>query len=129
MSSVPAVLVVDDEPTVCRMMARVLSEEGYRVYLAGSGEDALVIACQLGGRLGMVVTDIAMAGMDGIELASFLARLEPAPRVLLISGAGCLPLTLLPGPFLLKPFEPDSLIAQVRAVLGPARAMTLQAAG
>jgi CheY-like chemotaxis protein len=88
MSSLPAVLVVDDEPGVCRMMSRVLNEAGYRVYSANCGEEALVIACQLGERLGLVVTDIRMPTMDGVELASYLGRLEPPPRLLFVSAQG-----------------------------------------
>ena len=121
MSSVPAVLVVHDEPTVCRMMARVLSREGYRVLTAGSGYEALVIACQLGGRLGMVVIDAHMPGMDGSELAEYLHRLEPAPHVLFVD----LPRVEL----LLRPFDPRELVARVELVLGRAESLTAKVAG
>jgi CheY-like chemotaxis protein len=129
MSSLPAVLVVDDEPGVCRMMSRVLTEAGYRVYSANCGEEALVIACQLGERLGLVVTDIRMPTMDGVELASYLGRLEPPPRLLFVSAIDRLPKDRLPGPLLIKPFRADHLQRHVEKMLGPARAPSLPAAG
>ena len=129
MSSVPAVLVVDDERAVCRLMAKVLIDAGYRVLMAGSGEEALVIACQLGGRLAMVVTDVHMPGMDGTELAGCLSLLEPAPQVLFVVSSTGSPIGPPPGPFLLKPFQPADLTARVELMLGPAQALTSGIAG
>ena len=113
-----AVLVVDDDVVLCQIMARTLAEEGYHVFTAGCGEDALVMACQLGGQLGLVVTDIRMPEMDGVELASHLAGLNPAPRILFVSGYGPAVGSDLPAPLLPKPFSPQQLLSRVRAMIG-----------
>jgi len=116
MSVVHTVLVVDDDTMVRTLAARVLVLEGYRVLMAGNGEEALSIARASVGKLSLVVTDIRMPEMDGTELAAHLARLTPAPPVLFVSG-----FTVhgdLPGPFLPKPFAPRALAEQVRAILG-----------
>ncbi len=118
MTSMQAVLVVDDDPMLCRVMAQALAEGGYHVFTAGTGEDALVMACQLGGRLGLVVTDIRMPEMDGPELASHLAELNPPPRILFVSGYGTVTGGDLPCPLLAKPFTPQQLVSRVRAMIG-----------
>ena len=86
MMAVRSILVVDDDPLLCRIMARTLVEEGHQVYTAENGEEGLVKACQLGMRLALVITDVRMPVMDGLELAGHLARLDPAPPVLFVSG-------------------------------------------
>ena len=80
------------------------------------------MACQLGGRLGLVVTDIRMPEMDGTELATHLAGLNPAPRILFVSGFGTVARSALPGPLLPKPFTPQQLVNQVRSHYRGARA-------
>jgi CheY-like chemotaxis protein len=116
------ILVVDDDPGLRQMMARALSQEGYRVLTAAGGEEALTLAGTLLERLSLVVTDIRMPDMDGLELAAHLAQLTPSPHVLFVSGY--VPLAAgasLPGPFLSKPFSPDALASQVRRLLRVAR--------
>jgi DNA-binding NtrC family response regulator len=66
--------------------------------------------------VGLVVSDVAMPRMGGIELPTLIRRQWPVIPVPLISGyAG--PSTGYPGPFLAKPFTPDALIASVKALL------------
>ncbi|HYC33588.1 MAG TPA: response regulator, partial [Gemmatimonadales bacterium] len=102
---------------LCQIMARTLDEEGYRVHNAPNGQAALVTARQLGPELALVVTDLRMPIMGGSELAGHLARLEPAPRVLFVSGYGFAE-EALPGPLLAKPFRPEALVAEVRRLIG-----------
>ena len=94
-------LVVDDDPLVRGLMARVLVEEGFPVVTAASGEEGLVAAQALEGDLPLGVTDIRMPGMDGIEMAERLVQLRRAPRMLFVSGYT--PPSRLPGPLLIKP--------------------------
>src|SRR5688500_13465879 len=111
----PVVLVVDDDPMVRGLMARALVEEGFPVVTAESGEEALVVAQALEGDLPLVVTDIRMPGMDGVEMAERLVQLRRARRVLFVSGYTP-PVSLL-GPLLNRPFSPQALVDALRRML------------
>src|SRR6476659_6665387 len=113
---VPAILVVDDIESVRRFTRRVLEEEGYQVWEAGDGVEAL--GWLLRGVVDLVVTDIRMPVMDGWELAAHVRAMNPSPPILFISGydAHVGPQNL-PGPVLAKPFRPDQLAASVRRLL------------
>jgi PAS domain S-box-containing protein len=118
-------LVVEDEPSVRDMVARVLIDQGYDVLQAANGVEALEAVDRLGtdGELRLVVTDLAMPVMGGRELARRLAegRAEPVP-LLFISGYTDDELVrqnlLEQGQqFLPKPFSPDTLAARVRRLV------------
>ena len=109
------VLVVDDDAMLRELLARVLVEEGYDVLTAEDGEQAIAIASTLDGRLGLVVTDILLPAMDGLELAARLAYLKPPPPVMFISGFT--DDRDVPGPMLAKPFGPAAFIEQVGRTL------------
>jgi CheY-like chemotaxis protein len=109
------VLVVEDDPMLRGILAEALSSEGHAVLTAGNGEEALAIAGTLIGQLGLVVTDVLLPVMDGLELADRLACLNPAPPVLFISGVRTK--RVLPGPVLSKPFGPEAFLAQVGRLL------------
>jgi PAS domain S-box-containing protein len=117
------VLVVEDEPAVRALAARVLQADGFQVLEAPHGEAALEL---LGGHLGAVqavVADVSMPIMGGRELAERLALSHPGTPVLLMSGypadelerQGMLPHSGTP--LLSKPFSPEVLVEQVRALV------------
>ena len=106
------VLVVDDEDVVCRFTARVLAEAGFRVLEAHSGAEAVSLLSALDGAVQLVVSDIAMPEMTGVELSALMAHRWSAVPVLLVSGQGG-PAPDYPGPFLPKPFTPDALLKAV----------------
>lgn len=122
------VLVVEDEEHVRGLAERVLSDHGYRVLTAGDGHEAIRRAAEAGCRVELVVTDIVMPGMGGVEAARILAANHPGLRVLYISGYPELS-DVLQGDFdhgrayLQKPFSPAELLRKVREVLDaePAR--------
>ena len=111
------VLLVDDDATLRGLLARTLADEGYAVLTAGDGEEALALAGTLDGQLGLVVTDIRMPVMDGLTLAAHLARRDPAPPILFISGFTAD--RNIPGPVLEKPFMPTAFLEQVARLLPP----------
>ena len=117
------VLLVEDEPLVRAMVARILAEEGLSVLEAANGEEALRIAeKQDKGIIDLLLTDVVMPCMGGIELAQQLKALHPGTRVLLTSGytdeAVLQHGALDPGtPFMHKPFLPMDLLHKVREVL------------
>ena len=116
------VLVVDDEPVVRAMMLRALREAGYQVLDAQDGASALARARDHAGRIDVLVTDLAMPGMRGRELARTMAQRLPGLRVLFVSGfAGDeverLGLLEAGRPFLSKPFAPELLVDRIRQLL------------
>jgi signal transduction histidine kinase/DNA-binding NarL/FixJ family response regulator len=122
-------LVVDDEPEVLRLEVRELQSVGYDVVGASNASEALHVLNSRAGAVDLLVTDVVMPGMNGIELATAVRWRYPGVAVLFVSGhldddatvRGPLPAE---ASFLTKPFGPDELTRRVREVLGHARATT-----
>ena len=120
-----AVLLVEDEPEVRRLVEKLLRLKGYRVLSAASPAEAIALSRQRTDSIELLLTDVIMPGMNGRELARVLASSRPEMKVLYMSGYadaamnqhGILP----PGTaFLSKPFTPEALARKVREVLdGP----------
>lgn len=116
------VLFVDDDSEVLRLAVRELERRGYKMIGAANGSQALSEVSARNGEIDLLVTDVVMPGMSGIELADAVFRRYPHIPVLFISGhldeqvAGRHPLPsgaqLLP-----KPFTPDELVLWVVQVL------------
>lgn len=115
------VLVVEDDPTVRRMMHRALSDAGFAVVDAPDGRVALEMV-QADSGLTLVVTDAAMPQLGGRELKRELAAIRPTLPVLTVSGYtddDILRRGLVEAgyPFLQKPFSPERLVAKVRELM------------
>ncbi|MCF8108008.1 MAG: endopeptidase La, partial [Desulfohalobiaceae bacterium] len=78
------VLVVDDEEKACRALGHVLRKEGYEVYEARSGERALELLAQV--RFDLVLTDLKMGQVDGLQVLEAAKKIDPATEVIVISG-------------------------------------------
>jgi len=118
------ILVVDDEEAIGRMMEKMLRNSGFPVLRASSAAEALAICEDKNELLGLVVTDVAMPGMNGFELAEQIAGRWPGMRVLFISGCAndlSVRRQLYDRPMLAKPFTGDELANKVREVLLMAR--------
>src|SRR5688572_5290848 len=113
------VLVVEDDPMLRGILAEALAAEGYVVLAAATGEEVLAIASSLDGQLSLVVTDVLLPNIDGLDLADHLAGLGSPPSVLFISGVKAE--RTLPGPVLAKPFGPTAFLEQVRRMLPAAQ--------
>ncbi len=111
------ILVVEDDAILRGILAEALTDEGYVVLTADDGEPALAISSTL--RLDLVVTDLLLPVMDGLELADRLSRLEAPPPVLFISGV--ISKRSVPGPVLTKPFGPSAFLEQVAHMLPSAQ--------
>ncbi len=118
-----SVLVVEDEQEVRRLAVRALEREGFDVLEASSGPDALALLAERSESVDLLITDIVMPEMNGVELAANAVASRPDLRVLFISGYPAqtrlerkvsLPASV---PFLEKPFTPSRLVAEVRQVL------------
>jgi CheY-like chemotaxis protein len=117
------VLVVDDDDTIRALVVRVLRQEAHVVFEARSAAEAMLLADENGGKVDLLLSDVVLQGMSGIELADRMRRRYPALRVLLVSGFAPLSLAsqglLGDGTaFLAKPFSPKALVEAVRRALG-----------
>ena len=123
------VLVVDDEEQVRRLLARGLALGDYRVMEASGGQEAIAMLEQEGCPVQVVVTDIAMPDMNGVELAARIRGSWPGLPVVFVSGHPYEVVALEQGVidagrFLQKPFKVDTMLAVVRNALddgGPPR--------
>ena len=114
------VMVVDDDPLVVASTAAMLEDIGHTVTEALSGARALDLL-RLGTKVDVVVTDHAMPGMTGAELARQIRQRWPELPVILATGYAELPNGEDPGlPRLSKPYLQDELAAQIARVLGAA---------
>lgn len=115
------VLVVDDDASTRGSMQRVLEHHGYQVITAADAEEALRLLEETHIAVDLVVTDVQMPGMLGDALVDRIRRASPDLPVLFVSGEPSY--ASLPGSsggrarFLLKPFGPDELLENIRAVL------------
>jgi two-component system, cell cycle sensor histidine kinase and response regulator CckA len=120
------VLFVDDDDTVRRLLSQGLERLGYRVIQAQSGPLGLAAADQPGETIDMVVTDLVMADMSGLDLVRLLRASRPALRSLYITGYtdSHAVVSQLPdsGALLEKPFRLDQLARQIRQILDGAPA-------
>jgi two-component system KDP operon response regulator KdpE len=113
------VLVVGDEPTVANPLRHVLSIEGYHVRTAAGVTEALVGLSEW--RPGLVVTDLRLAPMNGIELCLHIRAGSNVPIIVVSADNGgrsrVEALDSGADDYLVRPFETDELLARVRAVL------------
>jgi signal transduction histidine kinase/ActR/RegA family two-component response regulator len=119
---VETVLVCDDDDDVRRLLVDVLNLRGYRILEARQGRHALDVAAQHNGPIHLLVTDVVMPQLDGIELATALRNRDPGLLVIYMSGyaedADRLSDPLGPHTrFLAKPFLPGDLTRAVFAML------------
>lgn len=116
------ILVAEDEPLVRMFIVETLRDANYAVVEAGSGTEAAVLFDEPG-HVALVVTDLHMPGMDGVELAIHVRRRRPDIGVLFISArSDLLETSRTPKPyrFLSKPFSMAALLAAVSEMLGAA---------
>ena len=118
------ILVVDDEEAIRRMMEKMLWNSGYTVLKASSAVEALSVCEESSAGPDLVVTDVAMPGMNGFDLAERISERWPAIRILFMSGCAndlSVRRQLYERPLLPKPFTRDELTNKVRELLTPAR--------
>lgn len=116
------VLLVEDDRSVRTLAVRVLTQSGYRVVEASSGEEALRLAQDFPEPIGILVTDVVMNGIPGTELARQFVAKYPGTRVLYLSGymeadTRNSILREVQSSFLGKPFRPRDLVQKVRQTL------------
>jgi PAS domain S-box-containing protein len=118
------VLLVEDEPTVRRVVKLSLQRIGYTVWETSSGEEALGIAAERGDQVQVVITDIMMPGMTGRAFADKLGAVYPDLGIVFVSGYSE---SAREGPpvhnarrtFLQKPFTTEQIAAAIELVTAP----------
>jgi len=126
-----SILVVDDNPNLRELIARLLSEQGYRVDTAADGPAAIALATSRSTPFDLLVTDVVMPGLSGFDLAAALVVDEHGPAVLFMSGFTdrarlAQPASFTARDFIAKPFRAtemaqavERLLAERDARLGP----------
>lgn len=80
------ILVADDEELVRNMIAVVVRKDGYHVLIASDGVEALDLSRRYDGRIDLLISDVEMSRMNGVDLASRVARERPGIKVILVSA-------------------------------------------
>jgi DNA-binding NtrC family response regulator len=114
------ILVVDDEPSMRTTLSILLKREGYRVSLAESGAEALPMLAP--GEYDMILTDLKMEGMDGIELLRHIKAVDPQAEVLIFTAYGTIAsaveaMKLGAYDYIGKPFDEEELLLKVARAL------------
>ena len=122
-SAIP-ILVVDDEPGLRRLACQTLERAGYATLEAEDGAQALRLLEQHDGVVALVLSDIRMPNLDGIELEQICRERWPAMPVILMSGEVTRDWVARlvrqdAHPVLRKPFLPEALLVTVRSILHP----------
>jgi two-component system KDP operon response regulator KdpE len=115
----PAILLVDDDPTLLSVLSRRLAREGMDVATAASGNAALAALDR--GWPALLVVDLMMPGMDGFELCKRVKRIADLPIIVLssvdASESKVRALEEYAEDYITKPFDPDELVARVNRVM------------
>jgi two-component system cell cycle sensor histidine kinase/response regulator CckA len=122
MRGTETVLVVDDEPSIRKLLIQTMQPLGYKLLDAPSGEDALKVSDEYPGVIDLLVTDVVMPGMNGMQLAETLQHRRPDMRVIFMSGytdRAIVQKDMLDRKLILiqKPITPSVVAAKIREVL------------
>jgi DNA-binding response OmpR family regulator len=124
-------LVVDDDALLRRSLGLQLEQAGYRISLAGSAEDALALAQR--DRPDLILLDMGLPGMDGLEALKQFKQQADVPVIFVTARRReldtILGLELGADDYITKPFNPDVLLARVKAVLRRSAAPVAASAG
>ena len=113
------VLVVDDDSNICDLIEIYLQKEGYKIYKAHNGREALKVFNEK--QIDLIVLDVMMPEMDGYDVLKEIRKSSQVSVVMLTAKGETfdkvLGLELGADDYIVKPFEPKELVARIRAVL------------
>lgn len=122
------ILVVDDEPKIVQLARDYLEKSGFKVLTSGDGQQALAITRQE--RPDLIVLDLMLPGMDGLDICRAIRRESDVPIIMLTARAEetdqLIGLELGADDYITKPFSPRALVARVRALLRRTQGNLLQ---
>jgi PAS domain S-box-containing protein len=124
-----SVLLVEDEPSVRRILKKILTGAGYLVIEAGNADEAMRLNAERRGDVDVLLTDVVMPGKTGRQLAERLLLERPSLRVIYMSGYAPSEVPALAGlkdrhAFIQKPIRPVQLLSKLREVLDCLQAMS-----
>jgi len=111
------ILLAEDEMLVQRVAARTLSQAGYFVLCCDDGLHALELSRKFEGRIHLLLTDLQMPHLNGVELIHRVREERPETRILAMSGQSMSPGMADDIPLLQKPFTPATLKARVSEII------------
>ena len=111
----PVVLIAEDEAIIQNIARITLEREGYFVLTAENGEVAMSISQQYPGKIHLLLSDVEMPKMNGVELSDRISRERPGILIVLMSGSFAENIPKFP--FLPKPFVPKQLKDTIKALL------------
>ena len=128
------ILLTEDDPEIARLVERILESNGYRALVATRPGEAVAILERLDQPIDLLITDLVLPEMSGLDLLAAAEDLRPGLRMLAISGYSEETVQrqnsqTLDVPLLRKPFTPADLIGRVRELLGPATAFAAKDEG
>lgn len=114
------VLLVDDDPAVAKVLGALLTQAGLTTHAARDGQEALALLASK--PVDVVVSDVRMPGMDGLQVLAEVARGWPDVPVILLTAHGTVPLAVEAmkagaADFVLKPFDREEILFTVRKAL------------
>ena len=113
----PVILIAEDEVSIQDVVRIILEEEGFFVLTAENGEAALSVSRQYPGEIHLLLTDIVMPQMGGVELSNRISSERPGICIVLMSGNSFAETINPEVPFLEKPFSPKQLKATIAALI------------
>jgi DNA-binding response OmpR family regulator len=118
-ANVPIILVADDDVMIRNLVTLLLQARGYMVLSASDGQEALALSRKYPGTIDLVVTDMEMPRLNGMDLCSHLQEERPGIKLILMSGADKKEIVRqnINLPFLPKPFDGEALLARVESIL------------
>jgi CheY-like chemotaxis protein len=114
------ILLAEDDPSNRKVLQAVLEHAGYNVVPAADGNTALRLSQERGGGIDLLLTDLVLPGINGVDLIRLIQAQSPRTKVMLLSGQ--IKETLLREerldiPFLAKPVTNDILVKAIREIL------------
>ena len=114
----PTILVVDEDPGTCKSMAVILATQGFQVLQANDSLEAIIAAASQESKLDLLLTEMDMPRISGAQLAECLRSVVSSElKVLYAMQNADAGLRHGEGPVLMKPFDPDDLVARTGDLL------------
>jgi two-component system, cell cycle sensor histidine kinase and response regulator CckA len=122
MPAPPAILIVEDDPGVRRILDVALRKAGWPTLVAGGGSEGIEAALKYDGPIPLAIVDLVMPHVGGLDMANQLLVDRPATKVLYISGVNSVAMDSIrrrtPELMLQKPFSVKELLETIRKILG-----------